>query len=121
MPVLVNGAPEIRYVPVDHRKDFVELPRVAGFGSTLPQLVGILLAEFQTPLAHGLVRHNDAAFGQQSLDIAAAAAEAIVQPDGITDDLLREAVACIERGSGSCVHTASIAWIQQVSARWSTT
>src|SRR4051794_25656853 len=51
------------------------------------------LAELQRPLAHGLVADRDAARGQRLLDHPQAEREAEVEPDGVADDLRREAVA----------------------------
>ena len=44
------------------------------------------------PLPNRFVRHDDAAFGQQILDVAEAQAKAVVEPDCVTDDLGRKAM-----------------------------
>ena len=69
VPVLVHGAPEILALTVDRDENVVQEPRIAE--STLvalqpPRVVG---AELRAPLANGFVRHDDAPFGQQILDI----------------------------------------------------
>src|SRR3954468_6141227 len=58
-----------------------------------PRTANSGLAELQRPLAHGLVADGDAARGQQLLDHPQAEREAEVEPDGVADDLRREAVA----------------------------
>ena len=44
---------------------------------------------------HGLVRHVEAALGQQILDVSEAQREAAVEPYGVLDDLGRESMAAI--------------------------
>jgi hypothetical protein len=51
--------------------------------------------ERQTPVPNGLVGDGDAALGQQVFCIANTQAEAVVEPDGVTDDLGRESIAVV--------------------------
>ena len=53
----------------------------------LPSVVG---AEFPAPLPNGFVRHDDASFGQQILNIPEAQAVSVIQPDGVADDFRRK-------------------------------
>ena len=69
-------------------KHFIKVPCISRLGATSTQLIGILLAELETPLAHCFVGHDDTTFGQQLFYVAVAQVEAIVQPDGVADDLL---------------------------------
>ena len=50
---------------------------------------------------HGLVRHVEAALGQQILDVSEAQREAAIEPYGVLDDLGRESVAAIKRSVSS--------------------
>src|SRR5919199_3008214 len=63
-------------------------------------LIGEVLAELQRPLSYSLVTDDDAACGQHLLDHAQAEREAKVEPDGVADDLGREAVAGIAGANG---------------------
>ena len=47
----------------------------------MPQLIGIVLPEFETPLANGFVGDIDATFEQELLHVAVAQGEAIREPD----------------------------------------
>ena len=44
------------------------------------------------PLPNRFVRHDDAAFGQQILDIPEAQAVSVIQPDGVAYDFRRKAM-----------------------------
>ena len=70
---------------------------IAGAWPGVPptQPIGILLPEFQTPLPDGFVGHDDPMGEQHLFDIPVAQAEAVIQPDTMTDDLSREAVVFI--------------------------
>ena len=49
----------------------------------------------QTPLADRLIRHADAAFGEEIFDISEAQAESVIERDGVTDDFRRESVSAV--------------------------
>jgi hypothetical protein len=77
-------------LPIDVEKDFIEVPFVAGLRTTATELVRILLPKLPTPLSDRLVRHDDPALGQQLFHIAKIQGEAEVEPDGMSDDVLRK-------------------------------
>jgi hypothetical protein len=54
-------------------------------------------SELGAPAMNGLTADLDAAFRQEVLDIAKAEMEAVVEPDGVGDDLTWEAAAPIQR------------------------
>ena len=57
--------------------------------------------EVSTPPSDGLVGDDDASLGEEILRIAEAQREAVIQLDGVTDDLGRESIAVIaERLAG---------------------
>ena len=90
--VLVHRAPEILAVTVDRDKDFVQEPCIPESTLSALQPPGVVGAELPAPLPNGFVRHDDAAFGQQILNIPEAHAVSVVQPDGVADDFRREAM-----------------------------
>ena len=53
---------------------------------------GVIGAELPAPLPTRFVRHDDAAFGQQILDIPEAQAVSVIQPDSVADDFRRKAM-----------------------------
>ena len=59
------------------------------------QRPGVVGPEGLTPWPDRLVRDGDPAFGEQILDVAEAQAKAVVEPDCVTDDLGRKAVAAV--------------------------
>ena len=67
--VLVNRTPEIVALTVDRDKDSVQKPRISESTLSTLQLPGVVGAELRAPLPNGFVRHDDAPFGQQILDI----------------------------------------------------
>ena len=75
--VLIHGAPEILALTVDRDEDFVQEPRIAESTLSAFQPPGVLGAELLAPLPNGFVRHDDASFGQQILDIPEARAGAV--------------------------------------------
>jgi len=85
--ILINGTPEILSSTLDRDEDFVEMPRVAQ--ATLaplegPGAVGI---ELESPQTNGFVGNCDSALLEEVLDVPKAHAEAVVEPDGVADDL----------------------------------
>src|SRR5262249_51351139 len=98
-----NGDVEIRYVITTPphgettrfyqlRKDYFQVPLVPWLGSSVLQLIRVVLPEFQTPLADGLMGHVDATLQQDLFHVAIAQREAIVEPDPMADNLTGEAV-----------------------------
>jgi hypothetical protein len=99
--VLVDGAPQILALPVDRDEDFVKEPRVAEATLSSLQPPGVIGAELPAPLPNGLVRHDDASFGQQILDIPEAQTVSVVQPHGVADDVSRKAMPQIAGSTSS--------------------
>ena len=90
--VLVHGAPQILALIVDRDEDFVQKPRISESTLTSLQPPGVIGAELPAPLPNSFVRHDDAAFGQQILDIPEAQAASVIQSDGVADDFRRKAM-----------------------------
>ena len=126
--VLVHCTPEILTLTVDRDEDFVQKPRIAESALAAPQLSGVVGAELSAPLPNGFVRHDDAPFGQQILDIPEAQAVSVVEPDGVADDFRRKAMpkvagstgmnpGIVPRGelTGQCLrHAARYRWRSQL-------
>jgi hypothetical protein len=98
-----NGKVEIRYVipraprgETTHfyqlRKDYFEMPLVAGPWPASTYLVGIILPELATPFTDRFIGDPDATGEQHLLDIAVAQGEAEVEPDGMRDNFRGKAV-----------------------------
>ena len=83
VPVLVHGAPEILALTVNRDEDFVQKPRIVESALSALQPPGVVGAELRVPLPNGFVRHDDAPFGQQILDIPEAQTVSVVQPHGV--------------------------------------
>ena len=88
----LTGAPQILALTVDRDEDFVQKPRISESTLTSLHPPGVIKAELPAPLPNSFVRHDDAAFGQQILDIPEAQAVSVIQPDGVADDFRRKAM-----------------------------
>lgn len=64
-----------------------------------PESVGIFLPELATPLPHRLVSNRDSLREDEFLDIAEAGGGAMVEPDDVCDDVLRESKAPVLEGA----------------------
>ena len=84
---------------VDRDEDFVQKPRIAESTLTSLQPPGVIGAELRTPLPNGFIRHDDAPFGQQILDIPEAQTVSVVQPHGVADNVRRKAMSKVARSS----------------------
>src|SRR3954452_21541464 len=96
--VLVDRPPEVVDLAADADEDLVQVPLVTRPRPPLLERVGERPPEAQGPSADALVAHDDAALGQDRLDLAQAQAEAVVEPHGVADDLGREAEAAVRVG-----------------------
>ncbi len=90
--VLVDRTPQILALTVHRDEDFIQEPRIAESTLSALQPPGVVGAELRAPLPNGFVRHDDAAFGQQILDIPEAQTVSVIQPDGVADDVRRKAM-----------------------------
>ncbi len=108
--VLIDGPPAVVSFAIDREKHFIEVPCVAGLRTPAAQLVRIGLAEFVTPLTDRFLRYKDATSEEEFFDIAKAERKAMVQPDGVGDDFLREAKTLVGHGGSCLIHAPSIAY-----------
>jgi hypothetical protein len=93
--ILVNSPPQIPSLPLDRHEQFVQVPRVAQATLPSPERPGIFGTELLTPLPDGFVADDDPTLGQKILNISEAQAEAVVEPDGLTDNFRGEPVSAI--------------------------
>jgi hypothetical protein len=96
--VLVDRPPKILLPTLNIDEQFVQVPRVAHPPAASPQRSSIRRPEGPTPLPNRFVGDRHTALGQQILRIAEAETKAVVEPDGVTDDLGRESIAVIAGG-----------------------
>jgi hypothetical protein len=83
---------------VNLHKNFVDVERIAIALMLSLQSTSINRSEFDTPEADRFSADSDASLGQKVFDIPVTEIEAVVEPDGVGDDIGREAVPFI------CVH-----------------
>src|ERR1700722_4230131 len=114
--ILIDGAPEPMLLARDRDEDFVQMPFVAASGSPLADLISERLAELLSPLAHGLIGNTNPAGRQYLLDHAQAQGKPEVEPNRITDDFRRKAMAAIE-GFTSARHGSAYATIRSRSVK----
>jgi hypothetical protein len=50
VPLLIDRTPEVMAFPVDRQEHFIQVPLVAELGPSMPELIGIPLAELAAPL-----------------------------------------------------------------------
>ena len=96
--ILINRSPKIMALTVDRQKDFVHKPRITEIPSSMPNLIGVLLTELQTPLPYRLIGDHDTPSGKDLFDISVAQCKAEIQVDRVADDLGRIAIAGIGIG-----------------------
>ena len=84
--ILINSAPEILPLSLNRDEDLVQVPRIAE--ATLPTLQrsSVFRAELDAPKPNRLVGNRDAALGEKVFYIPKAETEAVVEPNGMTDD-----------------------------------
>ena len=93
--VLVNGTPEIVLLTLDVYEEFIQVPRITQATLSPLEPTCLLRAELLTPLSDGLVGDYYPSLCQEIFDITEAPAEAVVEPDGMADDLRWKSVSAV--------------------------
>src|SRR5450631_127401 len=93
--ILVAGPPQILQLPLNLKKDFVEVPSVPKVSTPCAQAFGVRLSELLTPFPIRFVAHHDTTLGHHFVDVAKTQAESKVQPHAVADDLGGEAMAFV--------------------------
>src|SRR6266498_3476915 len=96
--VLIDGPPQVVALLVDREEHLIHVPRVARPRTPPPELIGVLLATLQAPLAARFVRHDHAADEQPFFHVAVTEIAAEIEPDGMADHLTRKTMMCVEIG-----------------------
>jgi hypothetical protein len=95
----------------DVHEEFIQVPRIAQATLSPPEPTRIFGIELPTPLLDGFVGNQDLSLCQEIFDITEAQAEAVIEPDGVADDLRGKSVSvvagCIIVRSPSLPATAS--------------
>ena len=77
-----------------------------------PEFTCVLSAELPAPLANGLVGDGDSALREKVFDVSEAQTEAVIEPDRMTDDLWRKAMAAI--AGRAAVHSPSLTLMRRL-------
>jgi len=85
-------------------KYLIEVPLVPWLRASALQLIRIVLPEFQTPLADGLMAYLDPTGQQHLFYVAVTQREAIIEPDPMTDDFAGKAVIFVALGGSEWRH-----------------
>ena len=103
--------PKILPLTLDRHKELVQVPGVAQPAFSPLELSSVVHTKLPRPLADGLVGDDDSALCQKVFNISEAQTEAVIEPDGMADDLGWESVSAVARclgfHSGSLPVTAS--------------
>ena len=84
--VLVNGSPQVVHFAPDRDEHFIKEPGVAKPTPALLQFARIFWPKSVAPLSDRFVGNLDPTFRQEIFDVTVAEAEAVVQPNGVTND-----------------------------------
>jgi len=95
LAVVVHGPPPIGPFPLDGHKDFVDMPGIPQPPLSFFKCTRLGRPKLLTPLADRFIRNGDTTFGQQLFDLTEAQREAVVQPDGMADDLRGKTVTLV--------------------------
>jgi hypothetical protein len=104
--ILIDGPPEVVPLALDIHEELVQVPDVSQLPLPAPEPPGVAWAELPTPLPDRLVGDDDSSLRQEFLNVSEAQAEAVVQPDGVTDDLRRKPVSAVAASIG--IHQPSL-------------
>jgi hypothetical protein len=107
MAVLIHRPPQIVAFAINSQKHPIHVLLVARPGAPAMELIGIPLPEPPAPLPDRFVGHDNTAGEQQLFDVARAQAEAVIQPDAMTDDLGRKTMVFVWVGWCGGIHRSS--------------
>jgi hypothetical protein len=98
--MLVDRTPQPMALALDLELYLIQMPLVARARPTTAQLERVCRAEFGAPFADCLVGDCCAPLGHELLNVAQAEGEAEVEPDRVSDNLGRVAMAAVQRSNG---------------------
>ncbi len=91
-------------LPTDNNDHFVQMPVVAGFGPSLPQVPGNGLAKLKKPPPHGFAGDIEAALREEIFYVSITQSEPGVEPYCVADDFRRKTIAL----EGKIVHPQTL-------------
>lgn len=103
--VRVDRPPELVFSAVDWDDDLIQVPFVDRGRSVAPDAIGKVAPKAFHPFPDRFPADHHTPFGKKILDIRRAEREAMVDPDGICNDLTRETVAFQALHRGWYIHT----------------
>src|SRR5262249_32878116 len=92
------------------QKHLIQVPRVARTGTPPLELMGVLLAKLQTSLSDGLMHHHDTTGQQHLFPIAVTQAEAVREPNPMTENFAGKAVVLGAFGVRGWSHVGCLLW-----------
>jgi hypothetical protein len=84
--VLVDRPIQIMELTLNGHKGFVNVPDITQAAFSPFELPRIIRAKLETPLANGFIGHRDSPFSQECFHFTETETEAMVQPDGVTNN-----------------------------------
>ncbi len=94
--ILIDGPPKVEALILDGDEEFIDVPDVAESSPFPTQSSGVGRSEFLTPVSDRFVGDKDSSLCKQVFYVSKAQGEPVVQPNGVTDDFKRKAVASIK-------------------------
>ena len=94
--ILIDGSPQIEALTSDGDEEPIDMPGVAESALFPTQSAGVGRSEFLTPVSDRFIGDKDSSLGEQVFYVSKAQGEPMVQPNGVTDDFRRKAVASIK-------------------------
>ena len=96
--VLIDRTPEVLMLPVNGDDDFIEVPRITQCPLAFLESTRIGGAKLQAPTLYRFISDDDATLSQQLFDFAKTETEAMIQPDGMTDNFCRKPMTLVADG-----------------------
>ena len=94
--ILINGPPKIAALTLDGDEEFIHLPDLAQSALFPPQFSCVAGSKLPTPVSDCFVGDQDSSLREQVFYVSKTQGEPVVQPDSVTDDFRRKAVASIK-------------------------
>ena len=85
--ILIDGAPEIVPLSLDGDEGLVQMLSVAQPALSMLEPASVCRTKLDAPQPDRFVGHREATLGREIFDIAQVHTEAVIQPDGVADDL----------------------------------
>jgi hypothetical protein len=110
VPMLINSSPQIVPFAVDGEKHLIQMPLITTARAATTQLIGIPLTEFEALLSDCFVGQCNASLGHKLFDVTITEGETKIEPDTVTDDLGRKAIAFVVGSRDVCFHAPILSY-----------